>query len=402
MSMSEEFKEQLRKYSEGTLPEEEREALERELEKLEAYQVYLEELMEREELAAGTWTKGGPASGQAPGLNGKKTKKREKRIIRRGKWKARIVNTITVVAAFLAFMIISSVITAVFYGTGDRGETYSDVVSSAIAVTRPNTTARLSSNAHYLFRMDLTGKLQKQVGSENIQVGDYTQTFRLGLSSPGTFKWMDERNAGNYFFYYPAADGSVSGGDNSAEWSRLEKLPEGTVAEAYLSFDHLFTTDELLKEFEMLNILPVWFGADTGPTTHDEVITNPLGFPYEPIWHDDDMKKSAVTKVKTGWFSSVSSYGSVSPSVESYGSGALREENFIKTLKLLQQHQSLARKAAPFIDLDTSLAYLQEHGVRLYGAVATGPVKELLKLREASWVSYLRVGEVRLWNWRDR
>lgn len=47
--MSEEFKEKLRKYSEGTLPEEERTELEQELEKLEAYQVYVDELMERED-----------------------------------------------------------------------------------------------------------------------------------------------------------------------------------------------------------------------------------------------------------------------------------------------------------------------------------------------------------------
>ncbi|KHL94908.1 hypothetical protein QW71_15370 [Paenibacillus sp. IHB B 3415] len=401
--MSEEFKEQLRKYSEGTLPEEEREALESELEKLEAYQLYLEEQLEREEQTNGQWTKADPAGSDSPGIKKmkKKADKREKRIIRRGKWKARIVNTITVFAAFIAFMIISTIITVVFYGTGNRGETYSDVVSSAIAVTRPNTSVSISSNAHYFFRMELTGNLLKQIGSEKLDAGEYSQEFRLGLSYPGTFNWTDERNGGNYHFFYPSADGSVSSGDNSEEWNKLDKLPEGTVAEAYLSFDHLFTTDELLKEFEVLNLRPVWFAADTGPSTHDEVVTSPLGFPYEPIWHDDDMLKSEVTTEKTGWFSSVSSYSSISPAVDPYGSGELRDANFIKTLKLLQQHQSLARKAASFIELDTSLSYLQEHGVQLYGAVATGPVKELLKLREASWVSHLRVGEVRLWNWRE-
>jgi hypothetical protein len=403
MSMSEEFKEQLRKYSEGTLPEEEREALESELEKLEAYQLYLEEQMEREEQTSGRWTKADPEGGAATGLKKakRKAKRREKSIIRRGKWKARLVNTLTVFAAFIVFMIISNIITIVFYSTGNRGETYSDVVSSAIAVTRPNTTTYLSSNAKSVFRMNLTGKLLKQVGGEKVQMGNYNQTFLLGLSYPGVFNWMDDRNASNYIFYYPSADGSVSSGDNSDEWNKLDKLPEGTVAEAYLSFDHLYTTEELLKEFEPLNILPVWFGADTGPSTHDEVVTSPLGFPYDPIWHDDDMLKSEVTTQKTGWFSSVSSYSSVSPSVEPYGDGALRDANFIKTLKLLQKHRSLARKAAPFIELDTSLSYLQEHGVQIYGAVATGPVKELLKLREASWVSYIRVGEVRLWNWRE-
>ncbi|WNS40969.1 anti-sigma factor [Paenibacillus sp. MMS20-IR301] len=398
--MSEEFKAKLQKYSEGTLPEEERGELESELAKLEAYQAYLEELMEREELAAGAWKKAPQGNGKAPGL--KKADKREKRIIRRGKWKARITNTFTVLSAFLIFAVISSIITAVFYSTGNRGDIYRDVVSSAIAVARPNTTVRLSSDAHFFFRMDLTGNLMKQIGGESSDVGDYSQQFRLGLSGLGNFNWTDERNAGNYFFYYPAADGSVSGGDDSAEWSKLTKLPEGTVAEAYLSFDHLYTTDELLKEFEPLNILPVWFGVDTGSANNrNGVVTSPLGFPYQPIWHDDDMLKSEVTTQKTGWFSSVSSYSSMSPSVESYGSGDLRDANFLKTLKLLEEHRTLARKAVPFIELDGSVAYLAEHGVRIYGAVATGPVKELLKLREASWVSNLRVGEVRLWNWRD-
>lgn len=43
----------------------------------------------------------------------------------------------------------------------------------------------------------------------------------------------------------------------------------------------------------------------------------------------------------------------------------------------------------------------RQNGIHLYGAVITGPVKELLTLREVSWVQDLRVGEVRLWNWNE-
>lgn len=405
MSMSEEFKEKLRQYSEGTLPEEEREELESELAKLEAYQLYLEEQMEREEQdgqVTGSWTKTDPQGSAAPGFKKAKKKRREKSIIRRGKWKARINNTLTVFSAFLIFTVISSIITVVFYNTGDRGDTYRDVVESAIAVTRPNTTVRLSSDAHYFFRMELSGNMLKQVGSESIQVGNYSQNFLLGLANNGIYNWMDERNGSGKVFYYPSAKGGAVGGDDNDQWKRLAKLPEGTVAEAYLSLGHLYTTDELLKQLEPLNLQPVWFGADAGPSTREnDAIVHPLGFPYYPIWHKDDMKRSEVTKEKTGWFSSVSSYSSVSPSVEAYGSGELRDANFIKTLKLLQQHQTLAGRAVYIEQLDTSVAYLEQNGVKLYGAVVTGPVKELLKLREASWVSHLQVGEVRLWNWTE-
>ncbi|MEK3902846.1 MULTISPECIES: anti-sigma factor [unclassified Paenibacillus] len=405
--MSEEFKEKLRKYSEGTLPEEERDEVESELVKLEAYQLYLEEQMEREEQdgqATGSWTKTDAQGSAAPEFKKAKTKKkrREKSIIRRGKWKARISNTLTVFSMFLLFTVISSIITAVFYSTGERGDTYRDVVSSAIAVTRPNTTVRLSANAHYFFRMELSGNLLKQVGSERIQVGNYTQNFVLGLANIGMFNWVDEQNGAGNVFYYPPAKGTAGGGDDNYQWKRLTKLPEGTVAEAYLSLDRLYTTDELLKQLEPLNLQPVWFGADTGPSTRDnDVVVYPLGFPYDPIWHADDMKRSAVTKEKTGWFSSVSTYSSVSPSVEAYGSGELRDANFIKTLRLLQEHPKLTRSAAYINQLDTSVAYLEQNGVKLYGTVVTGPVKELLKLREASWVRHLQVGEVRLWNWTE-
>lgn len=93
---------------------------------------------------------------------------------------------------------------------------------------------------------------------------------------------------------------------------------------------------------------------------------------------------------------------SVSPSVDSYGDGELRNANFLKTLHLMQEHKSIANKVIPFIDLDDSISYLEKNGVRLYGAVVTGPVKELLKLKEEKWVSNIHVEEVRLWNWRDR
>ncbi|WP_405108296.1 anti-sigma factor [Paenibacillus sp. FSL K6-1217] len=407
--MSEEFKAKLRQYSEGTLPEEEREEMERELAKLEAYQLYLEEQMEQEEQnkqqeqANGPWKwmdwTGGAASGMP---QDKKKNKREKKIIRRGKWKARITNTLTVFSAFLIFTVISSIITVVFYNTGDRGDTYRDVVSSAIAVTRPNTAVNLSSDAHYFFRMELSGNVLKQVGNERIQVGNYTQNFLLGLANLGKFNWIDEQIGSGKTFYYPSAEGTAGGGDDNDQWKRLAKLPEGTVAEAYLSLGHLYTTDELLKQLEPLNLQPVWFGADAGPATrNNDVVVYPLGFPYQPMWHKDDMEILKVSTEKTGWFGSTSTTSKRSPSVEAYGSGALRDANFIKTLKLLQQHRTLADRAVHIDQLDTSVAYLEQNGVKLYGAVVTGPVKELLKLREAQWVSHIQVGEVRLWNWGE-
>ncbi|WP_375105080.1 anti-sigma factor [Paenibacillus sp. RS8] len=395
--MSEEFKMKLKRYGEGTLPDEDRDEVERELEKMEAYQAYLDELMGEEERASSEDKniKFGKSKRNRPG--------KEKKIIRWGKWRARISNTLTVISAFLIFLIISSVITAIFYSTGDRGETYSDVVSSAIAVSQPNTIVHLSSGTGPFFSMNLTSKIEKQVGDEQITVGDYSMKLLFGWARLYNYSWTDDSRSVGYYFVYPQENQSATNSmDNSNEWERLEKLPEGTVAEAYLSFDQFFTTDELLKKFEPKNLQPLWFAADTGPRTRQPVVNDPLGFPYMPIWHDDDMKVVQESKERRGWFGGVTSRSSVSPSVESYGDGELRNANFLKTLHLMQEHKSIADRVIPFIDLDDSISYLEKNGVRLYGAVVTGPVKELLKLKEETWVSDLHVGEVRLWNWQDR
>ncbi|AIQ45532.1 hypothetical protein R70723_06200 [Paenibacillus sp. FSL R7-0273] len=403
--MSEEFKERLRKYSEGSLPEEERAEMEQELEKLEAYQSYLDELMEQEDKQSAqkaAWNSGRmPAQGGAnPQLKKKKkAASGEKRIIRRGKWKARISNTMTVLSAFLTITVISSIITAVYYSTGERGETYRDVISSAIAVSRPNTVVHLNSNAKTFFRMDYSGRLLKQVGSDQVDAGSYSTQMLFGLGGVGTYNWTDERTS-RQIFTYPQA-GQSQGIDDSEQWERLAKLPEGTVAEAYLSLDQLYSTAELLRKLEPLDVLPVWFAVDDGISTANAVVTSPLGFPYQPIWHAKDMTVQSTTTEKRGWFGSVTSSSSSSPSVEAYGSSDLRERNFLDTLRLLKEYKLLSGNAGLFLDLDESLSYIEKNGIQVYGVVVTGPVKELLELQEDAWVSRIRIGEVRLWNWRD-
>jgi len=43
--------------------------------------------------------------------------------------------------------------------------------------------------------------------------------------------------------------------------------------------------------------------------------------------------------------------------------------------------------------------YLKKNGFQAYGAVVTGPTKELLKLKNIEGVSNQKLGDVELWNW---
>jgi len=411
--MSEDFKRKLQDYAEGKLTDEEREEVEHEMEKMEVYQAYLEEVIthsDQEFVREGDDAQ--TTRNRTPSL-------KEAVIIRRGKWKARVMNVFTVLSVLLVLTVISMIITGVFYGSGtpDRMKAYRDVVESAVAVSYPNLKVNMNGTGNAFFTMDFTGKLNKRVGDEEIAAADFSMRFLLNLASAPQITWQGNIIGGNSYFYHPnykpanqseQQEANRREGERSDhdEWEKLEKLPEGTVAEAYLSLDRLFSTDELLKQFEHKNMEPVWFAVDTGlDPKHDDsggAITHPVGFPYLPIWQSDDLTVEFYSEEKTGWFGKMVSSGGSYPSLESYGDGEKRNGYFKKTLYTLQKNKSISTKVAPFLQLDRTIDYVEKNGVRLYGAVITGPVKELLKLREEPWVRDLRVGEVQLWNWQSR
>ena len=45
------------------------------------------------------------------------------------------------------------------------------------------------------------------------------------------------------------------------------------------------------------------------------------------------------------------------------------------------------------------LAYLKEHGITVYGALVTGPVRELEKLQRDPEFHEFRLGRIEVWNW---
>jgi len=383
--MSEEFKKKLRDYEDGKLSAEEREEVEKEIEKMEAYQSHMDELMGKENKADAET--GGPL--------------KEARIIRKGKWKARLNTAFSVLGIALFVTVISAMITGFFYSWGEpnRADRYRDAVKSAVAVTRPNAEVILNAKGNIFFIMDFIGKIRKQIGDERAVVGDFKLSFLLGQPGIEQTAWISEP-AHISAFRFPGTPRA----DSRQEWSRLEKLPEGTVTEAFLSFDRMFTTDELLQQFQNKNMTPVWFAADTGleKKQGDSSVWNPVGFPYNPLWHHDDLQITSYKEEGSGWFGKIVSKGGHYPAIETYGSGELRNENFMKTLRLLQDYKSVTKALAPSLQIDSAVQYLEENGVQLYGAVVTGPTKEVLKLRQEPWVASVRVGEVRLWNWQDR
>ncbi|SES94795.1 Sigma factor regulator N-terminal [Salinibacillus kushneri] len=325
------------------------------------------------------------------------------KILRKGKWKARITNAGTAIGILILIAFISSIINVILYSWGDpdRIEVYNDVIKSTLAVTQPNIDARSGGSSVGYFFLNNKRDLKKRIGNEYEKVGSFEMNFLYGIP---LFEPIVEKDINqNPMFYYPVKDVAL---EDKQEWSRLEHLPEGTVVEAFVSLDQPYSTEDLLSLLENYQTIePVWFAVETGIEKEEAEQKGPgateaIGFPSQPIWHPEDLNVMSRKTEDTGFFSRVTSESGSLPPVEEYGSAELRNENFMHTLELMADHKGMVKQVARLNDLrlDERIHYLNNEGVHIYGIVITGPTKEILELKGENWITNLTIGEVRLWN----
>lgn len=381
--MDDELRKKVKDYMQGKLSGEESEEIEKEIRRLEEYQSVLDEYMREDKKV------GGPGAGLD-----------EKKILRRGKWKARFMNAVIVLGILLGFLFVSGIFTSLFYTLGDppRIEEYRDVVESAVAVTEPNVMVRSTgTSVGGLFTMNMEGELTKRVGGSEMRIGNISVNFLLGQGGYPERDLFLEHNISNGFIF----PGENTSDEGTSDWDMLEKLPEGTVSEVYISLDRLYGTDEILKEIPQ-DITPAWFAVDTGfdnPSSGSS-IGDVIGFPYEPLWHSGDWTVTNRKEENKGLSGKTVTETKTAPTLEAYGSGDIRNKNFIDTLKLLEKYEGIADRIAygPGLNIKERLEYIDKHGINIYGIVVTGPTKEILKLEDKSWAACMKLGEARLWN----
>jgi hypothetical protein len=379
--LKDEFRRKWAAYAKGELAGAELDAFEQELARLEAYQELLQE------------------NGDAAGAG----EENHVRIVRRGKWKARFQTALTALVLVLAFTVAAAILTAVYYSWGepDRIDVYRNVIDHTLAVTDPYGYPGGTSTATKLFfGLEATRPLHKVVGQEQFEVGELSVHFLFSLPTRTEKNVYGRISRDVPAFYDPG--GEYVG---MSDWDRLEALPEGTVASAYVSFDRLMETQDVLDAFADKNLDLLWLAVDTGGAADDQhtrSVRLPLGFPRHPIWHDDDFTVTEESEQRLGFGGKIVTRAKVSPEYEDNDAGVLQRQ-FMKTLTFLAGHERLVNRiTANRLQLAERLEYLERHGIRHYGAVITGPTKELLGLRAEAWVAALKVDEVALWNWVPR
>ncbi|MGM7636075.1 anti sigma factor C-terminal domain-containing protein [Bacillus sp. Hm123] len=311
----------------------------------------------------------------------------ERNILRKAKWKQRWNQLSFLLGLALLVYLVGSIFSTVYYGIGDRGEKINAVSSLAFQALNPglevgSSTTKIGS----LFNQQRVAELQKTIGREQRSVGKLHTNARFSFVNQ-SIEWHNGSTKDQFAFVHPDYHEKLEDDIQKEYWEVLEKLPEGTVTELAISFTHTLTLEEVYKEInkEALNedLYDInWYALDTG-------------YEYQKKTDDSFLIREQIF----GFPSNIELY----PSREEYSDETL-EADAVKMMKLLKDHQKWVE---PFynngenqeIKLNERYEYVKKNGVKTYGIVITGPTKELLKLKDSSFISFVTIGEVEFWNW---
>jgi hypothetical protein len=178
----------------------------------------------------------------------------------------------------------------------------------------------------------------------------------------------------------------VNSPSSEGVWNALGLLSEGTVSEMAVSFDTTYSTNEikdLLKDYD-LDI--TWYAVYTG--LEDKIDAGTPLFAFHGVWGFAD-----------------SSYSTPSNTTINLDE-VIGEKYFLDNMQFLTENQKIIKKIyrgnPTQLRLDERYNYLQNNGIKVYGVVVTGPSKELLKLRDLSFIQHPALGDVALYNWFNR
>ncbi len=244
----------------------------------------------------------------------------------------------------------------------------------------------------------LSYPLIKQVGKATIMMGEAEVTKRL-LNSNSTIQYNlpGKERINDFSFFYPDDPDSgekLSAGAQTGVWETLEMLHEGTVAELAFSTDRFMSPEELLKTLSSYDVDVLWMPLRSGE-------------------FEDFSTASTMSEGSLSVFNTIGLTGGRTIDEDFYTDSlaySINQASVEESKKIMLQNMEklLAEKPSSYYEgflslghLEERYNYLKENGFVVYGAVVTGPVKELLKLQDEEMIRGEQLGEVELWNWEE-
>lgn len=328
------------------------------------------------------------------------TQEKEAKILKRSKWLLTIkIVRIIIIIAFI-YWIYMLAITLISDATDTKNE---DAYYARVATSMkyPNVyadfTSILGSSIRATGTQQFSNPLLKVVGKEETLIGDVKVTKSLlNVFSHIQYEHPGRAVLNEFSFVLPNdANKYEDAEDESSQtvWQRLEKLPEGTVAEMKFTTVDYMTPEALLKKVANYDLDVLWMPLFTGefesftPTSYGSsgngnTVSDKIGL-YGGHAHGKDFNGGSFIHTLNLEMMDES------------------KDYYLTNLKeMLDKKESYYERFLGLSYLEERYEYIQSNGFEVYGAVVTGPTKELLKLRAENGIYQFQLGDVELWNWK--
>lgn len=308
---------------------------------------------------------------------------KQKKLIKAGRNRALQTNIMISLAVLLLIVPVLTLSSYLYYAIGGKANHLIDIATKTIYVTEPNISVEEMELEEEIgfFTMNIYFDVFKRIGQEDYKAGEYSVRFALDQPNFPERDMKLERplpmtgDMETDLLYHP--DGPYGKNVNS-DWEILEHLPDGTVGEIYLSLNKVMKPEELEKQLGD-HVEVRWAAVDTG--LEDKILYE-AGYSVAPIGYPIQIDTTTWSPFN--------------------GRDKSNEEVFLDILKFLAKDEQTAERIsrARSLALKERIPYIEKNGIHVYGAVVTGPTPELRKLKDLELIRTMKVGEVRLWNWK--
>lgn len=304
---------------------------------------------------------------------------------------------------FILFMIYMLVLTLAYDAskTGKRTEFYQQL---AIDWTYPELSSSFASSSKNeitpFFTQKIEFPLKRRIGKNDYVVAQLSLSkpillARTHLNITKNIPYESTGQRFNFYLpYHPNTNQKLIGNEQPGIWDTLEKVHEGNVADLAFSTAEYHSPQEMLQLLSAYDLdilwMPLYMGemkqvteGGWGGGGNSISLNFPWGLSGARLIDDDYRGSSLVTVLNN-------------ETIEESQTVMLQNMQTMLTKK-----KRLAERLLSTTQLQERYDYLNEQGFQAYGAVVTGPVKELAKLRELEGIHSASLGEITYWNWDE-
>lgn len=248
------------------------------------------------------------------------------------------------------------------------------------------------------FTQTIKYPIYKKVGNGEIEIGEVEIKKKLFQRKP-TMTVNKKPQYSNTFEFYlpedPTGGTPLDAPEKPGQWEKLEKVHEGTVAEMAFSMDRYYSMEELLTLLEGYDIHVLWMPLNVGERAFPYMSSSGGEEGYINYVPGQGLGIGRVSTVDEEYRHSMSISR---PFVD--GAEQMRDI-YLVNLQGLIEESTFQEQIFTKEYLAKYYKGIEENDFQVYGAVVTGPVKELLKLKEVEGLRAAQVGDVTFWNWDE-